>query len=148
MKSYLVQRAKFRDEINRNGLNNILSFDYMGSAEFEFGALPKSLKRIRENIGEYSYFEIQLDRYKIIVFCNKNLFADVKYEIVEIVLNKRNLKESCDLKYLFVKDLFCKCYNDFWWDIDNDFMFFKYNPTFLEKFKNVIRLNNQNLYSY
>lgn len=140
MKSYLVQRAKFRDEINRKGLNNILSFDYMDSAEFEFGALPKSLKRIRENISEYGYFDIQLDCYRITVFCNKNLFADVKHEIVEIALDKRYLKESCDLKYLFVKDSFCRCYNDFWWDIDNDFMFFKHNITFLEKFKNIINV--------
>jgi len=33
---------------NRKGIDACFEFDYMGSAEFEFGALPKSVARMRE----------------------------------------------------------------------------------------------------
>lgn len=43
---YLIQRMMFWKSPRGEGFDDILSMDYMGSAEFEFGALPKSLKRI------------------------------------------------------------------------------------------------------
>ena len=49
MTFYLVQRGTFRDKIDISkitGIDSIISWDYMGSSEFEFGALPTSLKRI------------------------------------------------------------------------------------------------------
>ena len=63
---YLIQQAKFSDRSDRKGIDSILAFDYMGSAEFEFGALPQSLKRIRENIDNYIYIQtIPLVRRKL-----------------------------------------------------------------------------------
>lgn len=47
MQPYLIQRGGFKlapKEIT--GPDSILRFDYMGSAEFEFGALPQSLRRM------------------------------------------------------------------------------------------------------
>lgn len=48
---YLIQRACFESKIPRGSklsVDDVLDLDYMGSAEFECGALPKSLARIRE----------------------------------------------------------------------------------------------------
>lgn len=43
---YLTQRMTRRDG-NGPGFDGLFSLDYMGSAEFEWGAIPDSLKRIR-----------------------------------------------------------------------------------------------------
>lgn len=42
----LVQRGKFKTPEKIEGIDSLIHFDYMGSAEFEFGALPKALKEI------------------------------------------------------------------------------------------------------
>jgi hypothetical protein len=45
---YLVQRMTSRDT-GRPGFDGYFALDYMGSAEFEWGAIPDSLKAIRAN---------------------------------------------------------------------------------------------------
>src|SRR5690349_6592813 len=48
---YLIQRVhrrKTRDTNAKGEIDAVFSFDYMGSSEFEFGALPKALKAMRE----------------------------------------------------------------------------------------------------
>mgnify|MGYP006283653309 CR=1 FL=1 len=72
--SYLVQRLRdphpgheknlftFGGGLKNGGLSDeamdlikgIFSFDYMGAAEFEFGALPKALNSIADNIKDYT----------------------------------------------------------------------------------------------
>lgn len=49
-----IQRGKFRINSNKKGIDSLIKFDYMGSSEFEFGALPKSLTHIRDKIQNYS----------------------------------------------------------------------------------------------
>jgi hypothetical protein len=44
---YLVQRMTAEDT-GRPGFDGHFRLDYMGAAEFEWGALPESLKRIRD----------------------------------------------------------------------------------------------------
>lgn len=49
MNFYLIQRGTFKDIKDLNditGIDSIITWDYMGSAEFEFGSLPKSLHTI------------------------------------------------------------------------------------------------------
>lgn len=48
-KTYLAQRINLRTEPNplKKGIDEVFSFDYMGSAEFEFGALPQALDYLR-----------------------------------------------------------------------------------------------------
>lgn len=44
---YLVQRLTRRDHDGAKGFDRLFGCQYMGSAEFEWGAIPESLKRIR-----------------------------------------------------------------------------------------------------
>ena len=142
---YLIQRAKFRDEISstfRKGIDKILCFDYMGSAEFEFGALPASLKRIRAEIKDYLQFQYSFKKHpaKVVTVMCKKEDEDAVCKILEqLALNKIRLKERCDLPK-FISDVTNSWDNDFWWDIDNDFMFWKFNPEFDANFK--ILINN------
>lgn len=48
MSYHLVQRCKARPAVDPSrGFDGFFRLDYMGSAEFEFGAVPDSLKRLR-----------------------------------------------------------------------------------------------------
>lgn len=44
---YLVQRVSRRTFSGGTGIDRHFTFDYMGSAEFEFGALPTALRQMR-----------------------------------------------------------------------------------------------------
>lgn len=48
MRFYLTQRLTRRDMSSAKGFDGLFGCQYMGSAEFEFGALPESLARIRK----------------------------------------------------------------------------------------------------
>ena len=131
IRPYFVQRASLRkygaDEMK--GIDRLLSFDYMGSAEFEFGALNKSLLSIRDNIAAYDYFPLTIGNKQFTVFCK----TEDKDEIAEVIKGlwekKFRLKEWCDLEDVRT---------DHWWDIGNDFMFWKENESFTTEFKAVI----------
>jgi len=129
---YLIQRAKFIKEdeysVNRKGIDKLLRFDYMGSAEFEFGALPQSLKRIRADIKNYVQFQYSLKKHPtkvLTVFCKTDEKDEVCDIIERLALNEIILKERCDLPK-FISGKSDEWDNDFWWDIDNDFMFWKF----------------------
>lgn len=137
MRPYLIQRAKFESRPDRKGVDRLLAFDYMGSAEFEFGALPESLKRVRRNIDEYVRFQYSFTKTPskvVTVFCKKDqqeLVGDILEQLAD---QKIRLKEYCDLSN-FVKGEERYGVNDFWWDIDNDWFFWKFNPDFDLAFK-------------
>lgn len=54
----LIQRCMFRDPQPPrdaiDGFDKVFSCDYMGSAEFEYGSLPASLKFVTSNLSLYS----------------------------------------------------------------------------------------------
>jgi len=120
-------------------------FDYMGAAEFEYGALPKSLKRfVKKNLIGFELiipadkikkiWEVQRENIKIndatvYVICGLEEKNSVAEAIVKIAGDKFELKEfsmfpdTLQKKYVdekmrgFIK--YCG-----WIDIINDFMFF------------------------
>lgn len=129
-RSWLIQRSSFRYLPERIGIDKIISMDYMGSAEFEnWGSNPHkaSLDRIRENLDEYSYNNLSvLGNRQIIVFCKKSDYPEVVNRIFGLSKGEMKLKEYCDLSN-WVKGEEDR--SDHWWDIDNDFMFWKNSCT-------------------
>lgn len=143
---YLIQRAKFENRQGKTGIDSILRFDYMGSSEFEWGALPASLKRVREDISNYIQFNYSFTKFPskvVTVFCKKEQQDFIGDILEQILSHKIRLKEHCDLKdYVNPNPDFGKINpSDFWWDIDNDYFFWKMTPEFDVKFKNA--LNNK-----
>ena len=131
---YLIQRAKFitDDERkyveDRKGVDKVLSFDYMGSAEFEFGALPQSLKRIRQNLSEYGFCQIVLQKHPsktISVFGKVNDFDEIESTLQALVDGKFLLKQHCDFSKWVKDEINLYLNSDAWWDIENDFFFWK-----------------------
>lgn len=138
MKSYLVQRASFLDREGKEGIDSILRFDYMGSSEFEWGALPKSLKAIRENLNEYDDCDLNINGKEITVFYHKDRKDEAIENILALASDELRLKEYCDLKHHIYESKINRRTNDFWWDINNHFMFWKKSDDFHLKFIDAI----------
>lgn len=129
MKVYLVQRGKFSERDWKKGVDAKIDFDYMGSAEFEFGALPKSLKNIRENLDNYSLTDQSILAYgkktKYRLFAPENKVVDIVKSIELIALDKVRLKEQAYFDAMCGNKSFYNFYKpniDFWWDIENHYM--------------------------
>ena len=90
---YLVQRASFNEREHKSGIDSILKFDYMGSSEFEWGALPESLVEIRKNINNYTYLDVPIGNKIITVFCDSSQKSKIKQYLSDLVNRKYHLKE-------------------------------------------------------
>lgn len=142
---YLIQRATIEDRDYKQGIDSIIKLDYMGSAEYEFGAVQNSLKRIRDNKLHYAKHEFSVIGKSITVYFNskKMYFRPVwEYKISEylqsLVDRKYQLKEGSHFdRYIESKRTFIIGI-DFWWDIENDIMFWRTDDNFSIKFKKVI----------
>lgn len=146
MKTYLIQRASFMDRDYKNGIDSIISLDYMGSSEFEWGAVPQSLARIREDINAYTYLDVPIYNKDITVFCKETQKPLVKEYLTNLADCNMRLKEYSDFDYYVnpseyyrVRREISHHRTDFWWDLENDLMFWKKNPDFEVKFKQVIQ---------
>lgn len=140
---YLIQRGKFQNREDKKGIDSLLSFDYMGSSEFEYGALPSSLRRVRENLSKYVQFHYSLKKYPnkfITVFCRieqEDFIGDI---LEKLASREIRLKEFSAFDSYIKDDGYFKDKFDFWWDIDQDWFFWKSNPEFDIKFRE--KLNN------
>jgi hypothetical protein len=132
---YLVQRASFCHDSYREGIDSILSFHYMGSSEFERGALPDSLKRIRKNKSDYVITELEMNGKSILAYCKRDIGID---EYLSLLAKGHRTKEANRFQE-FVddkEDSFIK--TDFWWDIENDIMFWRSDDEFNFRFRQKI----------
>src|SRR6266542_4989271 len=125
-------------------LDDIFRFDYMGSAEFEWGAVPSALKHIANNIEEYEAFSFELaladvaqdwrdkntsvpeGTAKIYMLCNKNDSSIFMQRVMKWALERYNkeLKESTQLASTL------RPFNEWdgevvgWLELNNGFIFF------------------------
>lgn len=133
---YLVQRGVIKEINKKFPLSKAINFDYMGAAEFEFGALPKSLKFIKENFDKYKNIRVKkLKNYnnnELIVFhpFNDEEFEDYKQYLIRLSEGKLQTKGYTAFYCNFISDdklseLTLKCDRkfNFWWDIENNVMF-------------------------
>lgn len=137
MKTTLIQRAKFENRDYKKGIDSIVHFDYMGSSEFEWGALPESLGKIRDLINDYTYLDVQIKDKVITVFCKDSQKSEVKQYLTELSENKWHLQEYSDFDN-YINPKFIKSRTDFWWDISNHLMFWRKDNEFESKFKTII----------
>lgn len=140
---YLVQRGTFRTELNtkkHSELDKNIQFDYMGSAEFEWGALPKSYDRILDNVGDY-FIHIHpiiknANGVPLTIFCTNEDWEWIQFALEDFIkfndpkkICSYHLKERisfADRHYKVgpPKSRWDKVdEDDFWWDIDHDFFF-------------------------
>ena len=140
---YLIQRCIIKNRPEKTGIDSLISLAYMGSAEFEWGAVPKSLQRIRENKNKYIRTQLTLSHNgytkNIDVYCKKEDVKDV-HDWLQLVA--KNEHSRC-IEFLGLDQHFSKSEisrdglqfrkEDFWWDIENDFFFWFTNDTFTKQ---------------
>lgn len=129
---YLIQRGYFKQVTGPiTGIDQLIRFDYMGSAEFEFGALPNSLKQMTRDYDEYQIFETEYaqqtenGKIPIKVICKLWDKDRVIKFIIGIFKDSYRLKECSYFKESIIHQkgkLYPRNFN-FWWDIVNNYMF-------------------------
>lgn len=85
----------------------LFTFDYMGSAEFEWGAVPKALRMLSEisNSGNLYYGEVSLGVNCIVYFICDKIFTKKVIDFLETLFDnpdKVYLKEYCGLREHFL----------------------------------------------
>ena len=137
---YLIQRA----EIDRPlapatvRLSQAVDFDYMGSAEFEFGALPQSFRRIEAVADSWKCRLVPEIMEGEIALRVWSAFTDEEFEEYKgYLLRLRNpgsnpirTKEGVRFQEGETRTRYSN--TDFWWDIDNDAMF-GFDKTFMKR---------------
>lgn len=155
MDIYLVQRGKFKTiDINAiEGIDSLIEFDYMGSAEFEFGAKRKSLERIMKHVYNENFksYKIIINKEEFVVF-SKTLLDNGKE--IQDFMQKAYEEKYTDTKELVNIDRYFQgeeawqlkkgCVNkkekvtnygycNFWWDIVNDWIVVPNSHSYPEK---------------
>lgn len=123
---WLVQRGEFRDTKLEDitGLDSLLRLEYMGAVEFECGSLPQSSRRIVEDLDKYAFSTITIEDQPVGVLCRVDESTEVYAAIRDISLEKLRLKEWTNFPAALGKDTRRhKVPTNFWWDVQNDFMF-------------------------
>lgn len=160
--SYLIQRLKkpygrvnpfsFGGGLRNGGLSDeamnlltgIFSFDYMGAAEFEFGAVPKALQKMAKNADQYLVTTLSFPLKEvakswrdkstkppvgdatIYVICRKEDVQEVHDRIKQFAAENynKNLKESTRLQEALrpLEDWDTEVRG--WLELDNGFFFF------------------------
>ena len=145
MKTYLIARAKIEERDYKKGFDSIVNLDYMGASEYEWGAMPDSLKRTRTAINEYTYLDVPIKGLVVTVFCNENKKTEVKEYLTQLANGKMNTKNGNHFDWYVKNDkktdfTYVRDRVNFWWDIENDLMFWIKTPDFEVKFKEVIKV--------
>lgn len=135
MKFYLIQRGKINKGNTFNGVtgrDGFVDLDYMGSSEFEWGAIPKAYRRIMGQFEQYSLSETGLKTSKGVplqIFCRADMCDEIVAEIKAYIQEPYHLKEYSALAEHFKPNLssddsWTRNNTNFWWDIRNDWIAF------------------------
>lgn len=128
---YLIQRGTINRPIAPLGkrLSEAVRLDYMGSAEFEFGALPKSFRAMDNSGVSVSEAPTISDRGHTLMvlhpFKSDEDFAAYCSKLAD--LRDPNSRTRCKEWHGFKEGFGSKPWErgiapDFWWDIDNHVM--------------------------
>ena len=108
-KNYYIQRVEkhipeFKE--NKYGIDYFVSFDYMGSAEYEFGAVSRTWKFMKENFHEYKMETIpmELGGKTYNVFCivprgtEKEYMIDLFKGLYDYKYRTKEASRVCDIE--------------------------------------------------
>lgn len=130
-KPWLIQRCSLKttnkEEIN--GIDSYLRPDYTGSAEFEYGALPKAIKRIlgvdpvlKNNLDLYKIREVVINKTPFFILCKEEDYGPIAQFLVAEVdsaISPNRLQEGTRLRQVLEGNEYYQQFR-IWWDIEND----------------------------
>ena len=125
---YLIQRATIHHPRREGRFSEAVSLDYMGSAEFEWGALPQSLRELQARVDAIKVtIEPRITGENGESLRVLHTFTDEEYEeYFGHLLNLREGKGQTKESTYFDKDHskhFKTLRCDLWWDLNNSVMF-------------------------
>lgn len=128
-KPYLIQRAEIAKPLKKDTkrLSEAVNFDYMGSAEFEFGALPRSFRRIEKNLALFTKRTVSTIAQGDAPLQVWSYLSDSQFaEYTEWLLSLRETSQidTKESTRFGINQSYRRYINtNFWWDIENDVMF-------------------------
>lgn len=123
---WLVQRGTF----NKSGSSlldedGIVMFHYMGSSEFQFGAIPKAFHRLLYHYPKYSVFHTWIftpEHEELMLFCRIDYAKVIKRALRDFIKHPYELQERSELEKIPKVRKNDTSYNrrisNFWWCID------------------------------
>lgn len=131
---HLIQRGRFQEVHGPiQGIDGLVSFDYMGSAEFEFGALPRSLKEMCKAADGQQMYEVGIRAHNgkgVFLVCTEAQTEKALVYVKELANPKCSYRLKEGARFVenltgvsFGKPLHSFNTFDFWWDINNHYMF-------------------------
>jgi hypothetical protein len=146
---YLVQRGDITMTPDKDvPLRDVLVYDYMGAAEFEGGALGKSLMALYKDLDKYKAIKVPAivkGESELRLFYNGDwLTEDLEAYILQLTkhyIGGSSAPYSKESLYLSKKDLTDNhTFNKpaFWWDIQNH-TFFSFNKLFINRLPRYIK---------
>jgi len=108
-------------------LRPIFRFSYMGSAEFEFGAVPEALSKIVKNVKKYRVQTFKFDGIPVYAFAPE--WNELDKTLKSLYDGKERLKEWSKFKESLLEDEYSKDTIG-WLELDNAFFFFKDKAAF------------------
>ena len=123
---YLIQRGTFENEgKSLTGSDGVVSLDYMGASEFEWGAIPKAYRRLMHHFTEYEVFHTGIftpEHDELMLFCRKDYSTEVIQAISEFIKHPYYLKAYSELEKVPTAKKGDTSYDrrrsNFWWCID------------------------------
>ncbi len=143
---YLIQRGKIKSDVDPQGnlLTDIVELEYMGAAEYEYGSLADSSSRIKS--GKYKVIDVTILDSNITVYCSISIDNEVVIKYLNDIAKRTHrtkgksmLPEAInptpsDKKWQIENPLG----TNFWWDIENDVMFWLSDEQFENNIKKVL----------
>ena len=150
---YLIQRGTFKETGNSIiGSNKIVSFDYMGYAEFECNAISKAYRRFMYHFPEYAIFHTGIytpSQEELLVFCRRDFAEKILQSISQFIKNPYHLKTYSELEKVPIAEKDAP-YNyrrsNFWWCIDTELYgdWIAFLQPHLQQFMDAVKNDYQN----
>lgn len=130
---WLIQRGSFRDlksatKFLGGSYEHLIDPDYMGSAEFEWGAIPRAYRRIMGQYDKYSLYVTDLvttGGVPFCLYCMDGKYEQILAEIKVYLKEHYRLKEWTNMEAHFTTECSFDVDNrkyqlktNFWWCID------------------------------
>ena len=116
MKFHLIQRGRF--EAKKSNFLGIIYLEYMGAAEFEFGAIPASFERIMHDFTSYAFISTGITNKsgnELMLFVKSSLVLEILSELKKFIANPYGLKRFSKLELVPNAD---NLDINFWWGLD------------------------------
>ena len=142
-KPYLVMRATIRKdvEVKHPCFSEAISTGYMGSSEFEFGAMGKSLRAMHAaNASGVPFFILSAPRgegithpitqqsLRVCGFYSEQEMQEYNKWLIMLSCDLVHTKERTDFSVHALREERLRP-TDFWWDIENHVMWTFHKPT-------------------